>query len=270
MRDGDLGKADRARQPLAPRSSCDRGAIGVHEHDGAGANAGLVGRLQLAARSAAASSASDELAARHRCVRRPRSPVRTAARAARCGGRTDAAAPESRSAAHRESRGSSPARCVRRGARAAHWSRRWCPSSRDSTSAGVMSSSGRDAQQSADSLDRRVAVLLRILRQQFQRPQTPLGRTPHDIGERAAAIDPELPASVHRSLRREVLVCKRKLSQLASAIQPPSTGRLTPLMNPPSSSFSQKGNRLSDILGAREARQGHAVDDVVSEYAPLP
>ena len=54
----------------------------------------------------------------------------------------------------------------------------------------------RDAQQAPDACHRRVAVLLRIVRQQFQRVQHALGCTADDVGERSAAIDPELPASV--------------------------------------------------------------------------
>ena len=54
----------------------------------------------------------------------------------------------------------------------------------------------RDAQQAPDACHRRVAVLLRIVRQQFQRVQHAAGCTADDVGERSAAIDPELPASV--------------------------------------------------------------------------
>ena len=50
------------------------------------------------------------------------------------------------------------------------------------------------AQQVPDAGDRRVAVLLRVLAQQFVRDQTAIGALAHHIGECAAPVDPELPA----------------------------------------------------------------------------
>ncbi len=49
-------------------------------------------------------------------------------------------------------------------------------------------------QQLAYARHRRIAVLLRVFRQQLVRHQTPIGPTRNDVGERASAVDPELPA----------------------------------------------------------------------------
>ncbi len=53
---------------------------------------------------------------------------------------------------------------------------------------------GLQAQQTAHAFDRGIAILLRVVRQQFQRAQRTVGGPPHDVGEGAAAVDPELPA----------------------------------------------------------------------------
>jgi hypothetical protein len=58
----------------------------------------------------------------------------------------------------------------------------------------------RDAQQVADALDGGVAVGLRILRQQLARVQASLGIATDNVGERAAAIDPEIPGRAHLGL----------------------------------------------------------------------
>ena len=52
----------------------------------------------------------------------------------------------------------------------------------------------RRAEQVADALDRRVVVTLRVFGQQLVRDQRAVGTARHDVRERAAAIDPELPA----------------------------------------------------------------------------
>ena len=56
------------------------------------------------------------------------------------------------------------------------------------------------AEEAADALHRGVAVLLGVLAQQLQRVQRTVGRPADDVGEGAAAVDPELPARglVHR------------------------------------------------------------------------
>ncbi len=55
----------------------------------------------------------------------------------------------------------------------------------------------RHAQNVADAGERRVAVAFRILRQELARDQPAVGRARHDIGERAAAVDPEMPGPAH-------------------------------------------------------------------------
>ena len=50
------------------------------------------------------------------------------------------------------------------------------------------------AQQIADAGNRGVAVLLRVVAQQLVRDQATIGLAAHDVGEGAAAVDPELPA----------------------------------------------------------------------------
>ena len=55
---------------------------------------------------------------------------------------------------------------------------------------------GAQAQQVADAGNRRVLVVLRVVGQQLVRDQRAIGPAPDDVGERAAAVDPELPASV--------------------------------------------------------------------------
>ena len=52
----------------------------------------------------------------------------------------------------------------------------------------------RHAQQVADAGDRGVAVLLGILREQLVGDERAVGLARDDVGERAAAVDPELPA----------------------------------------------------------------------------
>ena len=52
---------------------------------------------------------------------------------------------------------------------------------------------GREAEEMADPGDRRVAVLLGVLGEQLERTQRAVRRTPDQISERAAAVDPELP-----------------------------------------------------------------------------
>ena len=55
---------------------------------------------------------------------------------------------------------------------------------------------GGEAEQVADAGDRGVAVLLRVLRQQLVRDERAVGPARDDVGERAAAVDPELPAGL--------------------------------------------------------------------------
>jgi hypothetical protein len=69
-----------------------------------------------------------------------------------------------------------------------------------STCAGRMAWAGLQAQQAANALDRRVAVLLGVLAQQLQRLQLRRRAPAADhVGEGAAAVDPELPALCSRS-----------------------------------------------------------------------
>ena len=63
---------------------------------------------------------------------------------------------------------------------------------------------GAHAEQVADAGDRRVAVVLRVLRQQLVRDERAVGPARDDVGERAAAVDPELPAA-GSLMRAEVL-----------------------------------------------------------------
>ena len=56
---------------------------------------------------------------------------------------------------------------------------------------------GRMTEQAGDAFDRRVGVLLRVFGKQLGGFQSAFRRARDDIGERAAAIDPELPALRH-------------------------------------------------------------------------
>ena len=56
---------------------------------------------------------------------------------------------------------------------------------------------GRDAQQLADARHRRVAVLLGVLRQHLRGGGGAIGETRHDVGEGAPTINPELPLHIH-------------------------------------------------------------------------
>ena len=47
----------------------------------------------------------------------------------------------------------------------------------------------------ADPVRGRIFIARRILGQQLVREQAAVGRARHDVGERAAAVDPELPAA---------------------------------------------------------------------------
>ena len=57
-----------------------------------------------------------------------------------------------------------------------------------------------NAQQAPNAGDRRVVVLFRVIGQQLVRHQRAVGLTRDDIGERAAAVDPELPRRLDRRL----------------------------------------------------------------------
>ncbi len=63
------------------------------------------------------------------------------------------------------------------------------------------------AQQAADALDGGVAVLLGVLAQQLERVQRRIGRAADDVGEGAAAVDPELPAWVGVHCRLSQRAC---------------------------------------------------------------
>ena len=54
---------------------------------------------------------------------------------------------------------------------------------------------GRHAKELADPGNRRIAITLGILGEQLVRQQGPVGQPRHDVGERAATVDPELPAA---------------------------------------------------------------------------
>ncbi len=55
----------------------------------------------------------------------------------------------------------------------------------------------RDAQQVTDAGNRCVAVLFGVLGQELVRDELPIRAAPHDIGECAATVDPELPIHTH-------------------------------------------------------------------------
>ncbi len=56
---------------------------------------------------------------------------------------------------------------------------------------------GRHADELADRRDRGVAVALRVLREELVRDERAVRAQRHDVGERPAAVDPELPAARH-------------------------------------------------------------------------
>ncbi len=51
-----------------------------------------------------------------------------------------------------------------------------------------------EAEHISNALQSGVVISLRVLRQELVRDQRSIGPTGHDVGERAATIDPELPA----------------------------------------------------------------------------
>ena len=196
VRHAHLGEAGRARQPLG--GELVRGeAPAVHEDDRHARQARGARRLQLGGqrrlveRPHQRAVGADPLVGLHH-------PARRAARAGRCAARTASAAPGSRCAAHRESRLVDDqqrrlALALEQGVgrdRRAHLD--------------ALDPVGRDrlvraeAEQAADAGDGRVAVLLRVLREQLQRRQRAVGALADDVGEGAAAVDPELPAGGSR------------------------------------------------------------------------
>ncbi len=84
-----------------------------------------------------------------------------------------------------------------------------------------------DAKQPADRLDRRVVVDAGILRQKLRRGQPAFGVARHDIGEGAAAIDPEIPPA--RAL------CRQEISPL------PPRRRAAPWRLPSASRRAREG-----------------------------
>ena len=58
---------------------------------------------------------------------------------------------------------------------------------------------GAQAEQLADAVHRRVAIALRVLGQQLVRDERAVRPARDDVGERAAAVDPELPACIGRN-----------------------------------------------------------------------
>ena len=63
---------------------------------------------------------------------------------------------------------------------------------------------GGDAEQVPDAGDRRIAVLLRVVRQQLVGHQGSVGAAPDDVREGAPPVDPELPAGRGRCRGRVV------------------------------------------------------------------
>ena len=88
-----------------------------------------------------------------------------------------------------------PAACARPCAPAARWWRPWCPSSpRRSRPAGI-GASARQAEQVADALrSRRRGSARGFSDSSLWVHSAPSGRARDDVGEGAAAVDPELPA----------------------------------------------------------------------------
>jgi hypothetical protein len=68
---------------------------------------------------------------------------------------------------------------------------------------------GRQAEQAPDALDRGVGVVLGVVGQQLERAQIALGRAADDVGEGAAAVDPELPGSGHAA---EAYIARRDVA----------------------------------------------------------
>ena len=69
--------------------------------------------------------------------------------------------------------------------------------------------SRRDAKQVPDAGHRRVVVGTRVLRQQLVHGERAVRAAGHHVGERAAPVDPELPAPVHGTILRPPLVRAR-------------------------------------------------------------
>jgi hypothetical protein len=63
-----------------------------------------------------------------------------------------------------------------------------------STTSGGNQRIGGQSQQLADTVDRRIGIALGIFGQQLVRQQSAVRPPGDDVGERAAAIDPEFPA----------------------------------------------------------------------------
>ena len=61
---------------------------------------------------------------------------------------------------------------------------------------------GREAEQGANAMDGGVGVGLRVFRQQLHGMERTVRSAPDDVGEGTAAVDPEVPFSVHRPSSR--------------------------------------------------------------------
>src|SRR5271156_1053441 len=95
----------------------------------------------------------------------------------------------------------------------------------------------RKLQQPAYALDRRIVVLSGTFRQQLERMQRLVRRASDDIRERAAPIDPELPAP-HDSTALSVMSTRPRVSGIASADT--MTRAYAPTVNPAMASPSGK------------------------------
>ena len=168
-------------------------AVAVHEDDGAGAEPR---RPRLGQRRA---PDAPRRAAAPRCRRRaparaPRSPGRRASPAARCAGRRAAAGSGRRAAA------AAPSPCVVTSTTGSPLRSRSAlvatvvPILTLATRSAGIGAPAAEPEEAADAVQRRVRVLLGVLRQELRPVQPPVRIARDDVGEGAAAVDPEVPA----------------------------------------------------------------------------
>src|SRR5690606_14978808 len=105
---------------------------------------------------------------------------------------------------------------------------------------GGQGSIGRHAQQIADALQRRVLVMLRVLRKEFPRMEAPVRRAADHIREGAATVDPEIPAA-------GFCLC------LTHAMQTATASRMCPTLPQGEGGFEEKRRSAESLISARSS-----------------
>ena len=198
VRRRDLGEADRPRD-LRDHPLVLREPVTVHQHDRDGADARLVSRAQVALDARFVERAHDFAARAHALVGLDHALVKQARQ-------LDAAHEELRPVLVGDGeRVGEALRDHQRGAFALALEERVGRDRRPHLDRldrlGGYRGAGSKSQQVADPLHRRVAVALGILGQELVRRERAVRTTRDDVGEGAAAVDPELPHSGIRDQR---------------------------------------------------------------------